>query len=412
MVETLFAPATPAGPDELADLASRVRAGANPGTAPELLLALALDPAVTVRAAVAMNAATPAEADRLLRADDDSRVRLLLARRLAQLIPNLPEGQRQQLREQALTTLGILVEDEAERVRAAIADEVKDMPQAPRDLILRLARDSALSVCGPVIRLSPMLSTEDLLLLLSTAPSADHVSTVASRPGLPASVSDAIAATADTAAIRALLLNQTAAIREATLDALIGRAEGIVCWHAPLIRRPLLSASAAHALSGFVATELLNEMANRGDLDPKMTEELRYRVALRLELNDLPSSDEPSVDHAMIMAQRLKAEKRLDEDCIVEAVRRGEAPLATALLAVAADVAVSVVERAATLRSAKGIISLIWRCGFSMRAAGPLQTLLCRLPPGDVLRPSTTGGFPMAEEEMRWQVDFLSRMGR
>jgi uncharacterized protein (DUF2336 family) len=412
MADSFVAATAPARPEEPADLAGRVRAGANPATAPELLLVLAADPAVTVRAAVAMNAATPADADRLLRDDDDARVRALLASRLAKLIPSLPTIQRHQLREQALANLAVLVEDEAERVRAAIADAVKDMPEAPRELVLRLARDSAPSVCGPVIRLSPLLSAEDLLLLLSTADSVATVSTVASRPGLPEAVSDAIAATADTAAIRSLLTNQTAAIREATLDALIGRAEGIVSWHAPLVRRPLLSATAAHALSAFVATELLNEMANRGDLDPAATDALRHRLAARLEAGNKAAPAGPDSEQALVEARRLQAENKLDETSILAAVHCGETRMATALLAVAAEVAVSVVERAAALRSAKGMISLVWRSGFSMRVAGPLQTLLCRLPPGDLLRANTTGGFPMAVDEMRWQIDFLSRMGR
>ena len=66
--------------------------------------------------------------------------------------------------------LAELVEDEAVRVRAAIADVVKDMPQAPRELILRLAHDSAVPVSEPVIRLSPLLTTEDLLALLARRP--------------------------------------------------------------------------------------------------------------------------------------------------------------------------------------------------------------------------------------------------
>lgn len=86
--------------------------------------------------------------------------------------------------------------------------------------------------------------------------------------------------------------------------------------------------------------------------------------------------------------------------------------MVTALIAVAADVPASVVDRAATLRSAKGLVSLVWKAGFSMRTAGPLQTLLARLAPETVLRATPSGGFPLAVEEMRWQIDFLTRMGR
>ncbi|MCW3474832.1 DUF2336 domain-containing protein [Limobrevibacterium gyesilva] len=394
------------------DVAARVRLGANPETAPDLLLALASDPAVTVRAAVAMNTAAPSQVDRLLALDADERVRTLLARKLASLIPGLPPTQRDRLQQQALATLAGLVEDEAERVRAAIADVVKDMPEVPRELVLRLARDSAVSVCEPVIRLSPLLTAEDLMALLAAQPSPVTATAVARRPGLPESVADAVAATADTGAIAALLSNASAAIREATLDALIARAAEATEWHGPLVRRPVLTTRAARALSEIVATQFLDALSRRGDLDPALTAELRRRLSARLDTAAHAARPEPNIAQAMAEAQHLYAEGKLNEGALLGAVQQGEARLATALLAVAADVPASVVDRAATLRSAKGLVSLVWKAGFSMRAAGPLQTLLARLSPERILRGTCDGGFPLAIEEMRWQIDFLSRMGR
>jgi Uncharacterised protein conserved in bacteria (DUF2336) len=114
----------------------------------------------------------------------------------------------------------------------------------------------------------------------------------------------------------------------------------------------------------------------------------------------------------MAEARRLNDEDRLDEEALIYAAQRGDARLATAMLAVASNVGVSVVERAATLRSSKGLVSLVWKAGFSMRAAIPLQALLARLGPEAILRPTSTGGFPLAADEMRWQIEFLARIGR
>ena len=66
-----------------------MRLGASADSPPDLLAALATDPAVTVRAAVALNTAAPADADRILARDGDERVRTLLARKLAALVPGL-----------------------------------------------------------------------------------------------------------------------------------------------------------------------------------------------------------------------------------------------------------------------------------------------------------------------------------
>ena len=195
---------------------ARVRLGAAADTPAETLGELAADPSVTVRAAVAMNPAAPDRAHRLLAGDADERVRTLLARKLAALIPSLHLSNRLAVEAHTLATLTQLVEDEAVRVRAAIADVVKDMPAAPRELILRLARDSALPVSEPVIRLSPLLSAEDLLALLADMPAGGVARAVAVRPHLPSRVCDALAACADNDAIGALLGNGSAAIRSPT----------------------------------------------------------------------------------------------------------------------------------------------------------------------------------------------------
>lgn len=390
----------------------RVRQGASADTSSDLLLVLANDPEVTVRAAVAMNVGSPAQVDRLLAADADERVRTLLARKLAQLVPDLASSERDRLREQALDTLTCLVEDEAARVRGAIADVLKDMNAAPRHIILRLAQDSVVAVCEPVILLSPLLTTDDLLALIAQAPNPSTATLVARRAELPDTVCDAVAATADTAAITALLENRSAAIRETTLDMLISRAADHECWHAPLVRRPRLSPRASRALSDIVATHLLNELSLRADLEPAVTAEIRQRLAIRLKPSPTATEAEPNLEEAVSQAQDLFADDRLNEDAILAAVHRGEARMVSAMLAVAADVAPSVVDRAATLRSAKGLVSLVWKAGFSMRVGGPVQVLLARLAPSAALRGTAGGGFPLAVEEMRWQIDFLCRMGR
>jgi uncharacterized protein (DUF2336 family) len=403
----------PARPDtDATDEAARVRLAAAATTPPGTLLALAADAAVTVRAAVALNPAVPPQADHLLAADPDARVRTLLARKLASLIPGLTSLQCERLQHQTLAALGELVEDEVLRVRAAIADVVKDMPDASRTLILRLARDSAMAVSEPVIRLSPLLTPQDLLALLAAAPAPHTATAVARRPDLPEAVSDAIAASADPAAIAALLANGSAAIREATLDALIAQAADNIAWHAPLVRRPRLTARAARALSDIVATGLLDELARRADLEPEVTADLRRRLAERLRSDEAAARPDPGIAQAMVDARWLCSSGGLDENALLSAVQRGEVRMATALLAVAAEVPASVVDHAATLRSAKGLVSLMWKAGFTMRIAGPLQMLLGRLPPTAILRATGSGGFPLAEQEMRWQIDFLARAGR
>ena len=391
-------------PDVLRDPAVRVRLAAHPGTPPHLLQRLAVDPDVMVRAAVAMNrAATPA-LHAILTTDGDERVRALLAAKIAHLLPGLAGAEHAQAAQHVRAALSALVEDEAVRVRAAIAEAVKAMPGAPRELILRLAADPALPVCDPVIRLSPLLTDGDLLALLASPPHRQAPRSVAARPGLGARVADAIAARADSATIRALLQNHSAAIQEATLDALVARAAGQPGWHEPLVRRPGLSKAAARALSAMVASGLLQVLADRADLDPALAAELRRRLAARL---DAPPAPHGETDDPVPALRRLHAGGGLTEATLLDAVRAGDLRRAAAALAVASGLPLAAVERAAHLRSAKALVSLAWRAGFSMRAAMSMQTVLGQIGTGDLVAALPGGGFPLTDTEMAWQIEVL-----
>ncbi|HEY6430340.1 MAG TPA: DUF2336 domain-containing protein [Acetobacteraceae bacterium] len=393
---------------------TRVRIGANPDSPPAVLERLAVDTAVMVRAALALNPATPPTANRVLARDADERVRALLARKLAGLAPGLTAGEHSRLQHEAYETLIALVEDEAVRVRAAITDVLKQMPDAPRSLILRLARDIALEVNEPVIRFSPMLTTEDLLALVSKPPAPTTLIAVARRPDLNARVADAIADGEHHEAIRELLANPSAQIREATLDALIARAADHADWHEPLVQRPSLPPRSAKILSQIVATHLLQVLASRADLEPKLLEELGQRLTQRLQERGpvRVTRGDLSTEQALAEAHRLLQRGKLSETVIFDAIQRNELRLVSALLATAAGMPVTVVDRAVSLRSAKGLVSLAWKAGFSMDVARSLQTALAHLPPSAVLSAGADGGYPLSSDEMRWQVDFLRRVGR
>jgi uncharacterized protein (DUF2336 family) len=396
------------------DEATRVRLGARPDTTPEVLRALAADGSVTVRAALAMNPATPAETNVTLARDADERVRALLARKLGALAPALSAGALTRLRRQTLDALNALADDETIRVRAAIADVIKDLPDAPKELILRLAHDTAVLVCEPVIRLSPLLTSDDLVALVAAAPSSGTRLAVARRRDIDAAVSDAIAAGGTEDVVLALLMNGSAQIREATLDALVDRSEAHPAWHPPLVRRPALSDRSAHALSRIVADHLLEVLAARGDLDPALTADLRARVSARLRSGSRPVADlsDEATDPVGLEPAPVVPPAKPTEADVLDAARDGDARKAATMLALAAGVPLLAVRRAATLRSAKALVSLVWKAGYSMKTGYAMQILLARLAPGTVLKPGPGNSFPLSVEEMSWQLDFLNGKDR
>ena len=376
------------------DEATRVRLGVRTDLGPDALHALATDRSVTVRAALAMNPASPAATNQELARDADERVRALIARKLAAMAPSLSDGARDRLRQDTYDTLIVLAGDAAVRVRAAIAEAIQDMPDAPRAMVTRLARDEAESVCEPVIRFSPQLTMDDLLALVAEAPSAGTRLAVARRADIDAAVCDALADGGTDDVLLALLMNGSAQIREATLDALVERSVNHPDWHAPLIGRPVLSARSLRTLARIVADHLVDELAARGDLDAETVADLRARVDARI------------APDAKVAPIRLP--EKPTEDDVLTAARSGDARAAAMLLSAASGLPLSVIRRASTLRSAKGLVSLAWKAGLTMKSGYALQILLARLSPNVALKAAPGNNFPLSVQEMRWQLDFLT----
>ena len=114
----------------------------------------------------------------------------------------------------------------------------------------------------------------------------------------------------------------------------------------------------------------------------------------------------------MEMARRLEALGALGEPALLEAGGQGEARRMAAMLAVAAGVPLAMVDRASAMRSAKALVSLVWKAGYSMRVATAVQALLGHLPPGAILHAAPDAGFPLGTDEMAWQIEFLASHNR
>ena len=395
-----------------ADEATRVRQGVSASTSPDVLRTLANDPSVTVRASLALNPALPDHVSAILAEDTDARVRTILSRKLSTLTPDLSNDDRQRVQRDAVANLTAMVADAALRVRISLAEAVKDLPDGPRDIVLRLAHDPAVMVCEPVILFSPMLTEEDLVALIAARPPASTMMAVARRSKIAETVSDAIVDSADAAAIRALLANPTAQIREATLDSLAAQSEEHTDWQAPLVRRPHLSQRAQRMLAEIVSGHLLQTLSARQDLDPKVAQSLRsvLKSPRPRTILETPADAARAPLHdasAQARVQALHQAGGLSDETILQALSHNATSEAAAMLAAKAEVPVAVIERACTLRSAKGIVSLAWKAGLKVQTAIVLQVALAQLPPDQVLRPAADGLFPLSESEMRWHLTFL-----
>lgn len=379
---------------------------------PEILYYLAEDKDPAVRRAIAANSATPVQADVLLSRDEDEQVRCVLAEKIARLTPELSDAERERIGDLVVDILETLARDTAPQVRRILAEELKSTPDVDPGVIRRLAEDEDISVAGPVLTYSPLLDDTFLAELIRSTRVAGAVASVSQRQNISADLCDTIAEVGDTDAVAALLSNKSAQIREETLDALVDAARPKPSWHAPLTTRPKLSMRSVKALAGFVADRLLSDLQARKDLDTETAKHLKKTIERRVAEGgdeatkaDAPVSDDDEAA-AMARAEKLHKDDKLDERTVSDAAKKGDKAFVVAALSLAAGVKRPAVYKIFSLQTAKGIVSLTWKAGFSMKLAETLQSRLAHIQPGEVLK-ARGGRFPLSEDDMTWQLEFL-----
>jgi len=381
---------------------------------PEILYYLADDPSEDVRRAIAENETTPAHAHPILARDSSDDVRVGLARSLGDSVPDPSGDIAEKARQSTAEALDTLARDQITRVRQVLADTLKDVAHAPADVINLLARDSDIGVAGPVLEHSPVLTDDDLLRIITDVPADGGLDAISRRQGVGGDVADAIVATEQVSAIAELLSNDSAQIREQTLDTIIDRAPEHESWHEPLVKRPQLPPRGVTRLARFVADSLLDVLHRRQDFDDDTLSAVKEEVHRRLE----GGVDDPAIgagaefldkDAPVELAGRLKQAGRLDTEIIVKALQASDFSFVIAALAVRSGLGERVVKRVCASRNAKGVVSLAWKAGLPMSVAVQLQQRLARIAPGDVLTSGDQPGYPLSDDEMSWQIEFFTR---
>ncbi len=378
----------------------RLELAGRKGVEPEILYFLAEDKDATIRRRVAANTSTPAKANRLLADDTDEEVRAALARKIARLVPHLKNEESDRVRDLTLETLQRLAQDQLPRVRAIVATEIKACKAAPADLVRRLARDPELSVAGPVLEYSPLLSDADLLEIVNLVRVSDRIAAIARRRNLSVAVCDAVIASMDIPATAALLDNQAANISRTSLEALVDRAAGIEAWHAPLVRRPNLSARVVRRIAGFVSSALIEKLAERPGLDSETAASLKQKTRRAINEGALEEGDTSAVR----LVREAVAGGTLDDHFVTAAADLGQRDVVLHALSHLAQADQAAVQRVLESRNARAVTALAWRAGLQMRTAVAIQSLL-KLP--DILPARGGTEFPLAPADMELNLSLF-----
>lgn len=388
---------------ESGDEVAQLTLAENPNAPGEALYYLARHGTARVRSAVAQNDSTPAQADSLLSEDEAEEVRAELARRIHRLLPHLSQGAKSQLREQAITIVQALADDQTIRVRALLAEAVKNDPRVPRTIALQLANDPAFSVCGPILEYSPLLNDTDLTEIIAATRVSEALAAISRRNTVSEAVSDALVRTGDIAAVAALLGNQNAQMREDTLDLILDGAPSVESWHEPLVMRANISARAMKRIAGFVAANLVDRMIARHNIPDSIARDLLLTVRQRI---DSEKVGVPTLEASEKAARKVIIDGSFGDKWVMEAINaRNQAGTITAALGLASGLGLEPARSIIASRIGRAVMALCWKAGLGARTAYEIQQHVAHVVPNQLVTPKGGVDYPMKVDQMEWLLE-------
>jgi uncharacterized protein (DUF2336 family) len=388
------------------DTKTRLALAGDPRTHQEILYYLAThDQNARVRQAVARNASTPLQAGTILALDPDVDVRMALAGRLLALLPDLDPGRQSQLYAFAVQALAALALDQVLIIRKALSSALRDYADAPPKIAGQLARDIEREVSEPILRFCVALADSDLLDILKQHPESWAVQAIAGRPKVNPKISQAVIASDDRAAGLVLLNNKGAVITQDLMAAVIEKSRHYTEWQKPLAVHASLPPAMGRKLSQFADIAVQELLLQRGDLDEEMRTEIATVFHRRMAYaGDL---EKGAKETPAARAARVEKEGKLNEDTLSDALAMRDRAFVVAALARMAHMDVTAIEKVLNLKAAKPIVAVSRRAGLSMRMALQLQKEMGQVPPKELLYPRGGTDYPMDDEELAKQLEFL-----
>jgi uncharacterized protein (DUF2336 family) len=350
-----------------------------------------------IREIIAANPNAPYQAHLVLIEDPHAEVRSELAMKIGRLAPHLVPGQRTRMREQVLVILQALAQDEAPKVRQLIVDAIQDNPHIPHDVVRRLAEDREISVCGPILEYSPLLSDVDLKEIITASHVPGVLSAIARRANVSEDVSDALIRTRDIVAVSALLSNSNAQIREDTLDALMDDAPGVPAWHEPLAMRANLSVRLMARIASFVASHIVDRMLVSHVIHTEDAQEILATVRARLKQNERPQGEPSRLEQ---LAQRAVENRFFNDSWVTEMMTTRDSAMVNYAIGLAAGLSMATTRKLFASRNGKVIMALCWKAGLSARTGYEVQKQLAQVPAEGLSTPKGGIDYPMKRDDM------------
>ena len=219
-----------------------------------------------------------------------------------------------------------LVRDVEREVRAGLAERLSALPNAPRELVLKLAEDEA-EIARPVILKSPVLREDDLIELVRQR-THEHRLCIAMRAGISASVSQALIDSGEEDVIEALIRNDDAELALQAVNYLVEESRRVDRFREPLLQRRDLPPALAFRMFWWVSAAL-----RRRILESFRVDEGNLDALIQLTVQDVAGKIDRGPSAATTLARGLKDRGELTDANLLRMLRGGHVAAFTSGLA-------------------------------------------------------------------------------
>ncbi|MEE9347984.1 MAG: DUF2336 domain-containing protein [Robiginitomaculum sp.] len=223
-------------------------------------------------------------------------------------------------RRRAYKVLEYIAQDVAAMVRRALAITLKNSPELPHDLAIKLIRDID-NIAVPILENSPVLTDDDLLDVLKSKAAAKAMA-IAKRPSVSGSIVRAIIRFGDSEAVAGIAANDRAQLSEQAYAEILELAVSDDLIKESLVARRDLPPRIIEALMSHASEAVAVKLMERHDIAPKLA------VTLARSTHERAVSD--FVDQNWLaselanLTQSLHEAGRLTPSLIIRAVACGQ----------------------------------------------------------------------------------------
>ncbi len=287
----------------------------------------------------------------------------------------------------AADILGRVATEVERAVRARLSDRLANLDNAPVELIRQLADDD-IEVARPLLERSGGLSDQVLIDIINKH-GKDHQLSISIRSEVGASVSDALVTNGDDEVMLSLVNNDGARISRVAMESIVGRSQTVKALCEPLLNRTDLPPDLMHDMFWWVGAALKKRILTDANIDEKLVDQMLAEA----EPGVVPAieEDEEYLNRVERTVRRRMRLGQLNQDSLVQYLRRGQVPEFIAALGYLTDIDQKTAKRIVFSPGHEAVAVACRAKGFDLSTFSTIVLLLDGTTEGSASEPGASG---------------------